>query len=138
MKRFTLGLALALAVGACSSGDPTALPTPSTSVPARISSTGSIQIISPKPGELVQGPDVKVRVKLTGAKLIKSNVAEVRPDIGHMHVSLGGETLTLLAGLSYTIKDLKPGQYIVTAEFVTGNHAPFSPRVLQTVGFRVK
>lgn len=102
----------------------------------RPSSTGSIAIVAPTPGQVVEG-DVRVRVELTGATLIEEVSTDLAPDEGHIHLSLDGETVTLLGSLDEVIPDVPPGPHLLEVEFVAADHGPFNPRVLQTVSFEV-
>jgi hypothetical protein len=85
----------------------------------------------------VEGPDVTVRVELTGARLIEEVSTDLAPDEGHIHLSLDGETITLLGTLEEVIPDVPPGPHLLEVEFVAADHGPFNPRVLQTVSFEV-
>jgi hypothetical protein len=137
MKRLAPTIvALGLVLAACSKGG-TGATTPTPSISHRPSTTGTIAIISPKPGEAVKGPNVTVVAKLTGARLVKAAVAKVTPDTGHLHVRVDGKTLTILAGLKYVTPPIAKGQHILEVEFVAGDHAPFYPDVVQRVTFRV-
>jgi hypothetical protein len=86
----------------------------------------------------VDGPTVEVAVELTGATLIEEVTTDISPDEGHVHLSLDGETISLLAGLEETIKRVEPGTHLLEVEFVAGDHGPFEPRVLQSVTFEVR
>jgi hypothetical protein len=103
----------------------------------RPTSTGSITIVEPERGELVEGDSVTVKIELEGACLLEEAQREVRPDTGHMHLTLDSEVVTLLAGLEFTIDDVGPGSHLLQAEFSAADHGPFDPPVVQTVQFRV-
>lgn len=139
MKR-AASIILLLTVAACG-GDNVSTkvknPTPSA---ARPRSTGTITILQPASGALVKGPTMKVKVSVTGARvLLASEVSrDIKPDTGHVHLALDGKTVTLLAGLEYEIKDLTPGSHILQAEFAAADHGPFNPRVLATATFTVQ
>lgn len=135
-------LLLALSLTACSGSsknDTSPTASPSASQPTRISTTGSLQIISPTPGQVVKGTKLTVRVKVAGATISTSPQAtkKIRPDEGHLHIKVDGETKTILAGASYDLTGLTKGRHILIAEFVAGDHVPFNPRVLTTVPFTV-
>jgi hypothetical protein len=104
---------------------------------SRPSSTGSIEITQPTRGEVVEGPSVTVKVALEGATLLEEASRNIRPDTGHMHITLDGTVITLLAGLEYTIETVEPGTHVLQAEFVAADHGPFDPPVIETVSFRV-
>jgi hypothetical protein len=127
-------IAMALIAASCSSGGSTA----STPAAARPSSTGVLSIVSPKDGATIHGSTVDLVVKLTGAKLIPATTTDLRPDEGHLHVSLDDQLLTMTSGTSYPIPDVPPGQHLLKVEFVANDHAPFDPRVIAAVSFTVK
>lgn len=136
--RMALAAALLVPV-ACGSGtDPGPNDGVSPSPPlARPASTGKIAVLQPAPAAVVEGPDVTVRVELTGARLIEEVSTDLAPDEGHIHLSLDGETITLLGTLEEVIPDVPPGPHLLEVEFVAADHGPFNPRVLQTVSFEV-
>lgn len=126
-------LAAALVAVACgSNGDP---PSSTTGSAVRPSSTASISIVEPQPGETVAGGTVTVRVELEGARLVREVSTNLQPDEGHIHVRLDGETITILGGLTETIPDVEPGQHVLEVEFVAADHGFFDPRVVQIVSF---
>lgn len=127
-------VAVALA-GCTADGSP---PADGTTPVERPSSPAKLEILRPEAGEVVEGPDVEVAVELTGATLIEEVTMDIRPDEGHVHLSLDGETISLLAGLEETIKRVEPGTHLLEVEFVAGDHGPFEPRVLQSVTFEVR
>jgi hypothetical protein len=110
-----------------------------TSSPAvRPASTAELSITSPKDGATIDGSTVDLVVKLTGAKLVAATTTDLRPDEGHLHVSLDDRLLTMTSGTSYQIPDVPPGQHLLKVEFVANDHAPFDPRVIAAVTFTVK
>lgn len=136
-KAVTLLLATALVAASCGKSAPPgqgSSPTPN----PRPSSTGSIKITDPQPGQTIQGTTYKVKVEVTGARIIEQASTDVRPDTGHLHLSLDGNTVTLLAGLEFELKDLTPGQHLLQAELAAADHGPFQPRVIATVTFNVE
>jgi hypothetical protein len=127
---------VAVALVACTGdGSPT---TDGTTPAERPSSPATLEILRPEAGEVVDGPTVEVAVELTGATLIEEVTTDISPDEGHVHLSLDGETISLLAGLEETIKRVEPGTHLLEVEFVAGDHGPFEPRVLQSVTFEVR
>jgi hypothetical protein len=127
---------VAAVLGACTGDAPPPAdgPTPV----ERPSSPARLEILRPEAGEVVEGPDVEVSVELTGATVIEEVTTDIRPDEGHVHLSLDGETISLLAGLEETIRRVEPGTHLLEVEFVAGDHGPFEPRVLQSVTFEVR
>jgi hypothetical protein len=145
-KLLPVAMAAALGLGACGgngndngTGTPT-LPSP---VAERPSSTGKLAMVEPASGAVVGANDVRVRLELTGAKLIKQVSRNLRPDEGHIHLRLDGETITLLGDLDENLADLlgapvPSGPHLLEAEFVAADHGPFNPRIIVSVPFSVE
>jgi hypothetical protein len=108
-------------------------PTPA----ARPSSPAEVRIVQPEPGEAIEGTRVHIEVELSGATLVEEATTKIRPDEGHIHLALDGETIDLLAGLEETIQ-VEPGTHLLEVEFAAGDHGPFDPRVVQSVTFSVE
>jgi hypothetical protein len=104
---------------------------------ARPSSPATIRIVQPEPGETIDGGRVHIAVELSGATLVEEATTRLRPDEGHIHIALDGETIDLLAGLEETIR-VEPGTHLLEVEFAAGDHGPFDPRVVQSVTFTVE
>ena len=126
---------IALVATACSSGASSA---GSPSVLARPSSTGTLTIVSPTDGQVVHGTSVRVRTKLTGARVVAASTTNIVPDEGHLHITLDGEIVAMNFGLSDELTGLTPGIHTLQVEFVASDHLPFDPRVIQQVTFEVK
>jgi hypothetical protein len=107
------------------------------SVPQRPATDARIQIVAPTPNQEA-GPDVTVQVKLIGAKEVPQVTGQVKPDEGHVHVSLDGTVVAMAYGDSQTLKALTPGQHSVQVDFVAVDHLPFKNRVTAAVLFTVK
>jgi hypothetical protein len=116
------GLAIALLVG-CGGQ-----PSPSASVAARPSSPAKVTILQPTSGSTVQGTSVHVELKLVGAVIVKQTTTEIRPDQGHIHLFVDNVLVSMNYGLEQDIT-VHPGTYVLKAEFVAADHAPFNPRV---------
>ena len=130
-------VAAALAVatlGACGSDKNSSAPRAG----ERPATTARIQIVSPTPNE-VTGPDVTVQVRLIGAREVPQTSGPIKPDEGHIHVSVDGVVVAMAYGDSYTVKGLTPGQeHSVQVDFVAVDHIPFRNRVTAAVVFRVQ
>jgi hypothetical protein len=127
-------LAMALVAASCGSGGSTSSP----AAAARPSSTAVLSITSPKDGATIHGSTVDLVVDLTGANLVTATTTDLKPDEGHLHISLDDQLLTMTAGTSEQIPDVPPGQHLLKVEFVANDHAPFDPRVIAAVTFTVK
>ncbi|MEX2555773.1 MAG: hypothetical protein WEB06_09085 [Actinomycetota bacterium] len=130
---FALAAGLLAGLAACPSSDPEPAPTPSQS--ARLSSTATVSILEPANGAVIQGGDVRVRIALTGGRIVPQVSTNLNPDEGHIHLLLDGRVVQLLGSLDETIKAVATGQHLLQVEFVAADHGPFSPRVLAAVSF---
>jgi hypothetical protein len=92
---------------------------------------------APKPGDVIEGGEVTVRLRVEGATVTQETTTRLAPDEGHIHLTLDGRLVTLLGGLEERLTGLAPGQHVIQAEFVAADHGPFSPRVIQVVTFTV-
>ncbi len=129
-------LATGLVLAGCG-GDPS----PASSDPGpgpRPSSTASLAIVEPPDDALVRGDTVDVVFTLEGGTLVDLTATEVRPDEGHLHVTLDGALVSMTGGLEQELTGLEPGPHLLKAEFVAADHAPFEPRVLAAVAFTVE
>jgi hypothetical protein len=127
-------LALAVTLSACGGGAGEA----TNGGGDRPASTASIRILQPEPGAVVPADDVVVEVELTGATLVEEATTRVEPDEGHIHISVDGETITLLGGLREEVPGLEPGTHLLEVEFAAGDHGPFEPPVIESVTFTVE
>jgi len=138
MRRFAASgvpvlLLLLVALAGCGSDKKASAPTG----PERPTTNARIQIVSPTPNQET-GPDVTVQVKLIGAKEVPQVTGELKPDEGHVHVSLDGAVVAMAYGEPQTLKGLSPGQHSVQVDFVAIDHVPFKNRVTAAVLFTVK
>jgi len=135
MKRIAVLVAIAvIGLTGCSS-DNKSSSTPSAS--QRPATDARIQILAPTPNQET-GPDVTVQVKLIGAKEVPQVSGAVKPDEGHIHVSLDGAVVAMAYGDTQSLKGLTPGQHSVQVDFVAVDHLPFKNRVTAAVLFTVK
>ncbi|MGQ0678216.1 MAG: hypothetical protein ACT4OM_00905 [Actinomycetota bacterium] len=129
-------VAIAVALSACSAGNAHHGDSAASSS-ARPASTARLTIVEPVAGAVVTGPELVVRVELEGATVIPQATAKLRPDEGHVHLSLDGELLAMTFGLEHTVA-VTPGIHLLQAEFVAGDHAPFRPPVVVVKSFEVQ
>lgn len=145
-KVLPIVIAAALTMAACGGGGdgngatPTTLPSP---VAERLSSSAKLTLIEPSSGAVLGPEAVRVRLELTGATLTKEVSRNLRPDEGHIHLRLDGETITLLGDLDENLAEIlgKPvasGPHLLEAEFVAADHGPFDPRIIVSVPFTVE
>jgi hypothetical protein len=128
-----LGAAMAVALAGCSSGPKSSSPRP----PERPETSARIQLLSPTPNQET-GPDVTVQVRLIGAHEVPAVTGTIKPDEGHIHVSLDGTVVAMAYGDTQQLKALTPGQHAVQVDFVAVDHVPFKNRVTAAVLFNVK
>jgi hypothetical protein len=123
---------LLLALTGCSK-DKSATPKP----PTRPATTARIQILAPTPNQETD-PDVTVQVKLMNAKEVPQVSGPIKPDEGHIHVSLDNAVVAMAYGDTQVLKGLTPGIHSVQVDFVATDHIPFLNRVTAAVIFCVK
>jgi hypothetical protein len=105
---------------------------------ARPSSSAQLAIVSPKPGSVVHGSTVELRLSLEGANIVRRTSTDLRPDEGHVHVYLDGSLISMNYQLEDEIGGVMPGKHLIQVEFVAIDHAPFDPRVIAVTSFEVK
>jgi len=130
-----LGGALVACTGPGSSGSAT--PT-SSSIGSRASSPAVVGIVEPKNGSIVTGSTLHIVLSLKDAVIVKQTSTNIRPDQGHVHLYVNNVLVSMNYGL---VQDLPvhKGTYVLKAEFVASDHAPFNPRVYSpAVVFTVK
>ncbi|MCA1839146.1 MAG: hypothetical protein ABR507_02735 [Actinomycetota bacterium] len=95
-----------------------------------------LKIISPAMGSEMKDTNLHVVLDLQGARIVPKATRQLRPDEGHVHLSLDGKLVSMAFGLEQDIS-VTAGPHLLQAEFVAGDHAPFKPRVIVTTTFRV-
>jgi hypothetical protein len=102
----------------------------------RPSSTATLQILEPANEATVPAGTLTVRLGLQGATIVPAATTTLKPDEGHVHLSLDGTLVSMAYGLEQPV-EVTPGIHQLVAEFVAGDHAPFNPRVVVTRTFAV-
>jgi len=136
---------VALVLAACSSAAPTVLINPTqapasaaASVGPRPSSPAVVTILQPTNGAQLSGSTVHVVLSLTGATIVTQTTTSISPTEGHVHLLVDNVVVSMNYGLEQDIP-VHPGTYVLKAEFVAADHAPYSPRVFSPeVFFTVK
>ncbi|MGH2689435.1 MAG: hypothetical protein ACRDKW_11585 [Actinomycetota bacterium] len=134
-KRLVGGLALVVALAAGCSGEsgggtPTSAPRPA--------SMGTLTILEPTPGTVVSTDTIHVKVKVDGATILDDpGIVDVKPNEGHIHVSLDGKPQNMLYD-DETDVAVTSGRHLLEVEFVAGDHFRFNPAVKQAVTFTVE
>ncbi|HKB27568.1 MAG TPA: hypothetical protein VKC59_00950 [Candidatus Limnocylindrales bacterium] len=134
---------LAVVIAGCGGSAPTSNPTLAASAQPtaggpRPLSPAAVAIVQPANGAAVGGASVHVVLTLTGATIVAATTTAIRPDQGHVHLYVDNVLVSMNYGLEQDLP-VHPGTYVLKAEFVAADHAPFSPRVWSTeVFFTVK
>ena len=133
-----LGLLFA-ACGSSSSPPPSTPASPDGSAAGgRPSSPAVVKITQPTSGATVTGTSVHVVIDLQNATITSATTTAIRPDQGHIHLFVDNT----LFSMNYSLEQDLPvhtGTYVLRAEFVAADHAPFDPRVISPdVFFTVK
>jgi hypothetical protein len=95
----------------------------------RPSSPAVITIVEPSAGQTVSGATVHVVLSLTGARIVSQTTTHIRPDEGHVHLFVDNVLVSMNYGLEQDLP-VHAGTYVLSAEFVAADHAPFNPRVM--------
>jgi hypothetical protein len=118
----------------------TGSPAPSVASPAgsRPSSPAIVAIVQPTPNEQVTGTTVHVVISLKNATIVPATTTNISPDTGHVHLYVDNVLVSMNYGLTQDLP-VHPGTYVLKAEFVAADHAPFDPRVWSDqIAFTVK
>jgi hypothetical protein len=131
----TMLVALAMIAAGC--GPRTSGPRDGVSQPTagpRMRSTASLAINEPSPGARVGVGKVRVRLTLTGGRVIPDTSTRLAPDEGHIHLLLDGKVISMTYGIEQEIT-VAQGPHVLQGEFVANDHFSFEPRVITTVTF---
>jgi hypothetical protein len=124
-------LAVALLASGCIGGSSPS-PNPSVASPAttgaRPSSPAVVAIVQPANGASLTGTTVHIVISLQGAQIVSTTTTNIRPDQGHIHLYVDNVLVSMNYGLEQDVP-VHAGTYVVKAEFVASDHAPFNPRV---------
>ncbi len=116
-------------------GSSGAAPSPAGSRP---SSPAQLAIVAPAANAVVTGPAVHVTLTLANATIVAATTTAIRPDEGHVHLYVDNNLVSMNYGLTQDLS-LQAGTWVLRAEFVAADHAPFNPRVVTPdVVFTVK
>jgi hypothetical protein len=130
--RFLAALLLTAVVGACTAPAATPIPSPAgpsaSAAAGRPSSSAVVTIVNPASGATVTGSTVHVVLTLTGAQIVSATTTNIQPDQGHVHLYVDNVLVSMNYGLEQDLP-VHPGTYVLKAEFVAADHAPFNPRV---------
>jgi hypothetical protein len=133
-------MAIALLAG-CGGAAPTLAPPASpaaTPEGSRPSSPAVVTIVSPTNGAVITGTTVHVVLTLSGATITTLTSTNIQPTLGHVHLYVDNNLVSMNYGLTQDLT-VSPGTYVLRAEFVASDHAPFNPRVWsEQVFFTVK
>lgn len=131
----------AITLGACGAAvtpSPMGPAGPGASLGNRPSSPAMVQITQPASGATVTGSSVHVVLALSGATITTQTTTNITPTEGHVHLYVDNVLVSMNYGLTQDLP-VHPGTYVLQAEFVAADHAPFSPRVWSNkVFFTVK
>jgi hypothetical protein len=118
---------LALLLAACT-GNPTPTAFSAPSLGPRPASPATVEVVEPQSGETITGTTAHVVLKLTGAQIVSATTTAIRPDEGHVHLYVDNQLVSMNYGLEQDLP-VHPGTFVIKAEFVAADHAPFDPRV---------
>ena len=120
-----MGFVLVVVAGCGMRGKPAAAPAVNQPRPH---STATLQILEPLPGSILAGK-VRVRLALSGGRIIQETTTRLAPDEGHIHLLVDGQIVSMTYGLDQEVEVAK-GAHLLQAEYVANDHFPFNPRVI--------
>jgi hypothetical protein len=142
-----LGLAVVLLVASAVVPRAVFGPTPATPVPSgsatdgpRIASTATLAFERPAADQVIEGDEVQVVLDLQGGTVVEQTSSDVRPDEGHIHLSLDGALVSMTYGTVQVVdlRGIEPGIHVLDAEFVAADHLPFDPPVTASATFSME
>jgi hypothetical protein len=144
-----LSLLLALTTAAC--GDRTPDPEAAAGMTTTEAPVGTVTILEPAQGAVVEGTTVAVRLAVAGFPIVEAG--DMTPGTGHHHLYLDAD-LTAAdepvptvpgsiihmgdASSVYTFEGVAPGEHRLIAVVADGAHFPLQPWVVDTVTFTVR
>jgi hypothetical protein len=137
ISRLSAIAAIAFLVGACTSpAGSTPSPTNAAASGSRPSSPAVVMVVQPTAGAAItptpcpgaSGSCVHIKLSLTGATIVSATSTDIRPDQGHVHLYVDNVLVSMNYGLEQDLP-VHTGTYVLKAEFVAADHAPFNPRV---------
>src|SRR5262245_1340421 len=105
-RRLVACVAVVLLVSGCGSRgakQPSSAPRPR--------STATLEIVEPADGAVVEGTTLHVKLRLDGGTIVPIASTNLKPDEGHVHLSVDGAVVSMLAGLEEDLKDQTPGTH---------------------------
>src|SRR3989442_2250572 len=90
-------------------------------------STATVKILEPLPGSILAGK-VRVRLALSGGRIIQETTTRLAPDEGHIHLLVDGQIVSMTYGLDQEV-EVANGAHLLQAEYVPNDHYPFNPSV---------
>jgi hypothetical protein len=87
---------------------------------------------------VIHDSDLKIRVRLTGARIVPTTTTHIVPTQGHLHVFVDDQIVAMNFSLNGDVPNLTPGVHVLRVEFVASDHLPFDPRVFTAVTFQDK
>jgi hypothetical protein len=133
-RRFALAIVLVLLAVAACGGAATAAPSDAPSLVAptpagsRPSSPAVLTFVSPTANEVISGTSVHVVLSLQHATIVPATTTNISPTTGHVHLYVDNALVSMNYQLSQDLP-VHAGTYVIYAEFVAADHAPFDPRV---------
>lgn len=141
--------AAVLALAACGRSD--APETTPEAAPAVSAGGATVTILEPADGSTVTGPNVTVRLAVTGVAIVPAG--DMTPGTGHHHLYLDADLAPMSvpvptvpgsivhmgnAASEFTFENVTPGQHRLIAVVADGAHVPLDPPVMDTVVFTVR
>jgi hypothetical protein len=107
-------------------------------VAQRPRSTARLEFMEPHAGQVFHGDHavVSVQLRLVGGTNVSSTSAKIVPNVGHVHLYLDGQLISMTSGLRDRL-EVGSGIHKLVANFVASDHGPFNPPVEVSLSFAV-
>jgi hypothetical protein len=132
-----VGLAISAAVVPTLIWGPALKLNPAAPASVRPTSTASIHIVKPTPGQMESGSTLDIVMTLPGGTIVDATTLKLTPNTGHIHLLMDGRLISMTYGLvqEISLQGVKPGSHTLTAQFVAADHGQFNPPVTTSVTF---
>lgn len=98
-------------------------------VTAQATGAPTVRVVSPKPGSTEHGSRVVFKVTPVNFT-ITAQATTVKPNEGHLHVTLDKRPFVALYTPRFVFKDVKPGSHVLRIEVVNSAHKPIRKPII--------
>jgi hypothetical protein len=109
------------------------------SAPKPPATSATVTIRSPRDAAIITGDTMDVVIDLDGGRVVEAS-GPVRPDTGHLHLTIDGVVVSMTYGEEQMIdvSAFEPGEHELVAEFVAADHRSFTPPATDSASFTLE